>query len=192
MKEIDDLEIIRRVKKGEINAFSAIVDKYKRMIYSIAFKILKNNESAEEAAQDAFLNAFRNLASFDSKSKFSTWLYKIAFNAAISKSRLKKENFAFADYDESEDYYDDFSVNDGANNLKREDQVKYVNIALNNLNEIEALIVNLYYYDDKTIEEISEITDLGKSNIKVILYRTRKKIYDSLNSVLKQEAESLL
>ena len=66
-----------------------LVDRYKDLAFTIAFRILGKREDAEEVVQDAFVKAFQNLSSFRQKAKFSTWLYRIVYNTAISKKRLK-------------------------------------------------------------------------------------------------------
>jgi RNA polymerase sigma-70 factor (ECF subfamily) len=78
------------VLKGEQSAYTFLVEKHKNLVFSIVLKVLSSREDAEEVAQDVFLKAYQSLGSFEMKSKFSTWLYRIAYNAAISKTRKKK------------------------------------------------------------------------------------------------------
>ena len=87
-----DKDYIERVLGGDVNAFTYLVDEYKGMVYTIALRMLKNSEDAEELAQDIFVKAFNSLKNFKFESKFSTWLYRITYNGAISrlrKNRLK-------------------------------------------------------------------------------------------------------
>ena len=80
MKFKDDNFYLKKVLKGETAAYSKIVDKHKSLVFSIALKFLRNTEDAEEVAQDTFLKAYQSLDKFKSESKFSTWLYRIAYN----------------------------------------------------------------------------------------------------------------
>lgn len=85
----EDAEIIKQVLGGNTNAFAALIDRYKSMAFTIAYRFLKNREDAEEAAQDASINAYKNLASFRHDSKFSTWLYRIVYNQCANRARKK-------------------------------------------------------------------------------------------------------
>ena len=78
---------IDKILQGDSNAYAYLIDKYKNMAYTIAIKIVKNTEDAEEVAQDSFLKAFQKLETFKGDSKFSTWLYTIIYRNAISKTK---------------------------------------------------------------------------------------------------------
>ena len=84
-------QYIREVLNGNPNRFSYFVSQYKDMAYSIAFRIVNNNEDAEEIVQDSFVRAFKSLHKFRQSSKFSTWFYRIVVNRALSvRSQVKK------------------------------------------------------------------------------------------------------
>jgi RNA polymerase sigma-70 factor (ECF subfamily) len=83
--------------EGDSSAYAAIVDKHKEMVFTIAVKIVRNQQDAEEVAQDVFVKAFHALATFKGDAKFSTWLYRIAYNTAISATRRKKPDFTVID-----------------------------------------------------------------------------------------------
>ena len=78
-----DESYIQKVLNGDIKSFRYFVDKYKHLLFSTSMRIIKDEQIAEEAVQDAFLKAFQGLNGFKGKSKFSTWLYKIVVNAII-------------------------------------------------------------------------------------------------------------
>ncbi len=88
-EEIEDI-IIDKIIQGDKSACRIIIDKYKSFVFNLAFRIVNNREDAEEVTQDSFIKAFRYLESFNRKAKFSTWLYRITFNTAVSKTRKKK------------------------------------------------------------------------------------------------------
>src|SRR5690606_41959717 len=92
-REIDDLQLIDRVLAGEQNVYAQLVERYKGYAFAIALKVLGVRPEAEEAAQDAFVKAYHNLAKFNREAKFSTWLYRIVFNTAISLRRTRKVTF---------------------------------------------------------------------------------------------------
>jgi RNA polymerase sigma factor (sigma-70 family) len=187
MTSRDDSYYIWQVIGGDHSAYAALVDKHKDMVFTIAVKILRNREEAEEVAQDAFLKAFNALRSFKGDAKFSTWLYRIAYNTAISQSRRKNPVFSAID-DEMIDNYTTDAIGKSVNELSGEDQAAAVNKIMEALPEEENLLLTLFYKKDKSIGEISEITGYTQSNVKVKLYRIRKRMYDDLKRYLDEQA----
>ncbi len=90
MDKNSDQIYIDKVLAGDTNAFAYLINKYKNMTYTIAIKIVKSHEDAEEVAQDSFLKAYEKLNTFKGNAKFSTWLYTIVYRNAITKIRKKK------------------------------------------------------------------------------------------------------
>lgn len=191
MKQIDDLYYIESVRNGNVKSFSVIVEKYQKMVYTLALKLLKNSQLAEEIAQDTFLKAFQNINNYQGKSRFSTWLYSITYNACISELRKRRITFtSLEDYKISDS--DEMKMQNFYSLNKKEDQEKYLNYALGKLPEDDQFLITLYYYENQSIEEISQITGLTVSNIKVKIHRARKKMSGILFEVLNEEIYSLL
>ncbi len=90
MMQGNDTQLIGRILDGDKSGYAVLVDRYKDLAYTIAYRVLGKREDAEEVVQDAFVKAFQNLSSFRQKAKFSTWLYRIVYNTAISRHRQKK------------------------------------------------------------------------------------------------------
>lgn len=191
MNKTEDLYYIEAVRKGNIQAFSVLVEKYRKMVYTLALKLLKRPEDAEEMAQDTFIKAFQKLDSYEGKSKFSTWIYSITYNACISELRKRRIDFKSLEEQRFSDQ-DEMKMHDFYSESKKEDQEKYLNLALSKLPEDDQVLVTLYYYEDQSMDEISEITGLTVSNIKVKIYRARKKMYSLLHEMLNEEIYSLL
>lgn len=191
MNKTEDIFYIEAVRKGNVAAFSFLVERYQNMVYSLALKLLKKPEDAEEMAQDTFVKAYQKLDTYEGKSKFSTWLYSITYNACISELRKRRIQFSsleeqrFSDQQEMK-MYDYFSE------TKKEDQDRYLNMALGKLPEDDQVLVTLYYYESQSMDEISAITGLTVSNIKVKIHRARKKMYEILHEMLHEEIYSLL
>lgn len=182
---------IDKVLLGDTNAFAFLINKYKDMTYTIAIKIVKSHEDAEEVAQDSFLKAYEKLNTFKGNAKFSTWLYTIVYRNSITKIRKKK-----VDTSDIDDYVidnhsegDDFPQIEA---IKSEEQQKYVREAIDKLPEKDALLITLFYMNDNSIEEIEQITGLTQSNIKVKLFRARKKLNQELSLLLKEELKTIL
>ena len=142
MKAKDDQIYVERVLKGDTNAFSFLINKYKDMVYTLALRIVKNNEDAEEVAQDSFLKAYQKISSFKGDSKFSTWLYTIVYRNAITKVRKKKLETSDIDDYVMDNYSEDHEFPQ-MEALKNGEQKKYVRKAIDNLPEKDALISGL-------------------------------------------------
>lgn len=182
-----DLFYIYKIKQGDITIFSQLIDKYKDMIFNIAFMITKNREDAEEVAQDAFVKVYKSINEFNGTSKFSTWLYSITYNTAISKIRKKQIDTISID-----SQYISIEDSNKIDGLKDQEQKKFVEHALNSLSAEDRSIVVLYYLESKSINEIAEITNISVSNIKVKLYRSRKLMHSKLKILLNKEIKSIL
>ncbi len=191
MNPTKDQIYIEKVLLGDTSSFSFLVESYKNMAYTIALKIVRSPEDAEEVAQDSFVKAFQQLQTFKGNSKFSTWLYTIVYRTAISKIRKKKLEVTDIDEYVIENHSIDFSFPQ-LDLLKAEEQKKYVTLAINTLPEIDALLITLFYLNENTFDEIIEITGLTKTNIKVRLFRARKKLYKELSKILKTELKTIL
>ncbi|MCF6347860.1 MAG: RNA polymerase sigma factor [Flavobacteriaceae bacterium] len=191
MNPTKDQIYIEKVLLGDASSFSFLVESYKEMAYTIALKIVRSPEDAEEVAQDSFVKAFQQLQTFKGNSKFSTWLYTIVYRTAISKIRKKKLEVTDIDEYVIENHSIDFSFPQ-LDLLKAEEQKKYVTLAINALAELDALLITLFYLNENTFDEIIEITGLTKTNIKVRLFRARKKLYKELSKILKTELKTIL
>ena len=85
-----DLELVRRIKQGEEEAFREMVERYHARVYSLSYGVLRNAEDAEEATQDTFLTLYRKIGTFDESKKFFSWFYRVALNSAYSRARRRK------------------------------------------------------------------------------------------------------
>jgi RNA polymerase sigma-70 factor (ECF subfamily) len=161
------------------------------MVYSLALKLLKNPEDAEEMAQDTFIKAFQKLNMYEGKSKFSTWLYSITYNACISELRKRRIQFSSIEEQRFSDQ-DEMKMHDYFSETKKEDQERYLNLALGKLPEDDQVLVTLYYYESQSMDDISVITGLTVSNIKVKIHRARKRMFALLHEMLHEEIYTLL
>jgi RNA polymerase sigma-70 factor (ECF subfamily) len=191
MEKRDDKYYIEKILSGESQAYAFLVDRYKSMAFTLALRLLRNREDAEEVIQDAFLKAYRSMHDYKFQSSFSTWLYRIVYNTGISRLRTEKNKYEDVSFDDLNDpvFVDESNALD---RLRAEDQKKYINAAISTLPEDEAFIITLYYINESSIDEIGKITGLSGSNIKIKLFRARKKLHLSLGKILKDEVKTLL
>lgn len=185
MRETDEI-IIGNVLNGDRQAFALLVDNYKDRVFSLVVGIVRNREIAEELAQDVFVKAFSNLKKFRKEASFSTWIYRIAYNTAISETR--KKNYKLKSYDEQLEKataMNDFEVTE-SEDIAAQKQ-KLLKQAMEELVPEEKLILMLYYFEDRSIEEISHSTGLSNSNVKVKLFRLRNKLKELVLSLGKEQ-----
>ncbi len=180
-----DIFYIGQILDGKQNAFTYLVDKHKDHAYNLALRICGNHEEAEEIAQDAFIKAYRSLAHFKMKSSFATWLYRIVYNTAISLVRArKKAPLSLEDF--PADATDFLGINSSAEEAEAEYRSSLVNFALQKISEEERGLIDLYYYEELSTDEIAGITGISKSNIKVRLFRARQKMIEIIEKVEKK------
>jgi RNA polymerase sigma-70 factor (ECF subfamily) len=182
----DDKYYIDKILRGDVNAFSYLVEKHKRMAYTLALKLVTIPEDAEEIAQDAFVKAFQSLKEFKGESKFSTWLYKIVYHVSIS--RLRKKTLEIISIDD--DHYRNFDVCETDHFLTQlsvEEQNALVRSAIGRLPAEERALVTLYYLNENTVKEITIITGDSESNVKIKLFRARKKLWELLKYRFKDQ-----
>ncbi len=181
----DENSLIDRIIAGEQQLYAELINRYKGYAFTIALKILQNRPEAEEAAQDAFIKAFQNLARFNREAKFSTWLYRIAFNTAISYKRKSKNIFQSIE---------DVQIGqrqEGEGNVEHDDKKRFIEQALNRLNDADRLAVNLFYLQEFSLEEIADITGMQANTVKVRVHRARQRLAEELKSILQKEALTL-
>ncbi|HPE35377.1 MAG TPA: sigma-70 family RNA polymerase sigma factor [Bacteroidales bacterium] len=179
----EDTFYIKQVLEGDNSAFAMLVERHKDMVFTIVIKLVKNHHEAEEVAQDVFIKAYQALPGFEGTARFSTWLYRIAYNTAISKWRKPKKVFAPIDENLIDNFTTD-SVERGVEALSQEEMLLALNSVMEKLPEEDSLLLNLFYKNSMTVEDISQITGLTQSNVKVRLYRIRKRMYDELKNQL--------
>lgn len=181
-----DIFYIQQILEGNNNAFGYMVEYHKDKAYNLAFRICGNHEEAEELAQDSFLKAYRSLRTFKMKSSFATWLYRIVYNTSISHVRIKKKGvLSLEDFPADAKDFVGFSTSE--EEAERDYRNSLVNFALQKINEDERGLISLYYYDEMSTDEISEITGISKSNIKVKLFRARQKMLEIIEKVQKKK-----
>lgn len=187
MNYTSDEDCVKRILKGDDRAFSCLIEKHKEMVFTIVIRVVENREEAEEVAQDVFLKIYHTLGSFKGMSKFSTWLYRIAYNAAISHVRKSKPNFIPLHENIQETSSGTVEVPELLEVNEEAQRREVLSQALGILKQEELLLINMHYQGQMSIEQISEVTGLSNSNTKVKLFRARKKLSETMNKLIKQK-----
>lgn len=175
-----DLESIHLTLQGDTEAFRGIIEKYQSAIIRLCRSYLKNEEEAEDAAQEIFLRAFKSLSSFRIEKTFFSWLYTIAVNhlksryAKIRKLQERREEIQKERQPDPETPEDITARNE----MKRE-----VKAAIDGLPEKLKDVTVLYYIEELSVERVAEILGLSRENVKSRLFRARKKIRGKLEKM---------
>ncbi len=167
MVRMEDAEIIKIVLAGDTDAFGSLVERYGDMVLRLAVRIAGNRDEASDITQEVFVKAYGALGKWHGRSAFSTWLYRVAYNTAISHMRRRRCVVAVTEIVADEESYND-----------AEQRYAMLEKALTKLNPEERALVSMFYTEDLAINEIAEITGQSIANVKVRLHRTRKKLYN--------------
>lgn len=186
MDQISVEHIKKRLREGDTSCFTPLVNDYKDLVYNLALKISRSPNDAEEIAQDVFVKAFKSFQRFRGQSKLSTWLYQITYTTALNHLRKKKVETVDQTYVEVE--ADEHILQD----IQLADKKRYIEQALTHLKPSERGVIELFYLQEQSIEEVTQITQLSRSNVKVLLHRSKKKLYGILEQLLKNELNSLV
>lgn len=180
MENKADEYYIREILKGDSGSFSQLVEKYQHLAFTLSLKILNQREDAEDAAQEAFIKAYNSLRYFNGRSTFRTWFFRIVYNTAIIKLRSnKKAELKIEDTRITESQLS--GTESAMNQFNTEDRLKYLKFGLEKLEPDEQALLNLYYFDDFSMEEVAKITGLTVSNVKVKIHRSRKRLLKELH-----------
>ncbi|MBL7747749.1 MAG: sigma-70 family RNA polymerase sigma factor, partial [Chitinophagaceae bacterium] len=141
---LNDNEIISQVLSGDHQAYAGLVNRYQNYVFTLTLRMVKNREDAEEVAQDVFIKAYKYLADFKGASKFTTWLYTIVNNTAISFLRKKKLDIHSLDNEKVFEAADSQDSGMRANLVEQKSKLGMVNQAINLLSPDDAQIITLF------------------------------------------------
>jgi len=173
-----DLQLIQAIKNGNAQAFSEFVLRFQNYVYTVSFSIVKNKPEAQEVTQDTFIKAHRAIEKFEANSKVSSWLYKIAYRTGLDMLRKRKNNL---DLDIVSYSLADKGQN-MADKLENLEHKALVEVAIDQLPAKEAVVLKLFYLEEMNVNEVVEITSMTKSNVKVVLFRARKKLAEIISN----------
>ena len=167
----DDSYLIQRIKDGNYVAYNLLIKRYNKYVWSILYQILKNREEVEEAYQDTFMKVYRSLDQYNDHSKFSSWLYKIAYNTGLDYA--KKRKMRTTDLDAAYNVGEDAKVIDV---MERNSVRSQLEEYLSYLPGEESMVLKLFYFQELSVKEVAEVIGISESNVKTKLFRARKKL----------------
>ena len=181
-----DQPYIERTLKGDMKAFTMLVDRYKYMVYTLAMRMVKNKEEAEEIAQDTFLKVYNALGSFKGDSKFSTWVYKITYYRSLDyiKKLGRTPSLSTIEGLVENSIVEEDDIIDKLEQIEKKGVIKE---AVQLLPGDDGILITLHYFEELSLQEISEIMEISANNVKVKLFRARKRLHHILMNKLEPE-----
>lgn len=165
-------ELIKRLKKGQEEAYIELIKLYGNRLLKTCFLMVRDEKEAEDLVQETFIKVFKYIKNFKGNSSLYTWIYKILQNTIRDSYRNKIITVAYEDYSASEDNMEKMVINsENRERLKEE---------LDKISFIYRQVLVLFYFDDFTIKEISGILDEKEGTVKSKLSRGRKILKESL------------
>lgn len=160
---------IQAARAGDTQAFRRLVERYGDRAYGLAFRMLGSASEAEEVAQDAFVRAWRALPGFRGDARFSTWLYRIVARRALDRSAVLKtrraREISLEDAERAE-------PSAGAEGMASVDRARLDRL-LRSLSEVQRAVVTLYYYEDRSVDEVARTLGIPGGTVKTHLHRAR-------------------
>jgi len=174
----DDItEVIKKIKQGDQKAFNEIILKFQNPVFNFVFKMVYNNDDAMDITQDVFFKAYRNIKFFNFKSKFTTWLYRIAFNHTLNF--IKKNNTKKIIYGKLSDDYYCYEDNDNKN-IEDNEIYNIVENIIKTINPVYRTCIYFFYKEELSYEEISAVMKLPLNTVRSHLKRGRETIRNIL------------
>jgi len=185
----EDRELIQQALQGNQSAYESLLKRYKDLVYSVMYKMVRNPQEAEDLTQEAFMKAFNALASFNEEFAFSTWLMKIATNNCIDLLRRRK--LKTMSIDEPVQYKDekvqielpDREATPEKKILTRE-RAQIINEAIESLPPRYKHVIVLRHKEEKSYEEIADILNLPLGTVKARIFRAREMLNQKLKDKL--------
>jgi RNA polymerase sigma-70 factor (ECF subfamily) len=188
---LSDDGIIENIGKGEKRQFALLIDRYKDRAMTLAVRMVRNREDAEEIVQDAFVRAYNGLEKFQGSAKFSTWLYRIVYNLCLTKIGRNKTVPAAVDVNDAEEtIFEDEEGIDPHTELESKQLIALVRTIIDAMPERYASVLSLFYFQELSYDEICNVTQLPLGTVKAHLFRARNMLQSRIMQELKHEYAS--
>ncbi|MDR3193539.1 MAG: sigma-70 family RNA polymerase sigma factor [Treponema sp.] len=175
--DADDLLMVSQINSGQKDLFRFLVKKHEQAVYGMGLSFFRNGEDASDFTQDVFLKVYRGLSRFEGRSRFSTWLYKIAYNTAVNGVTRRKEYRSLAEEE---------GLSDGdtpERKLVRDLSREAVLGAVEELPERYRICVDLFFFYSRTYQEIEAITGIPVNTVKSHVFRAKKLLREKLGGI---------
>jgi RNA polymerase sigma-70 factor (ECF subfamily) len=177
----NEAALVRRARNGDDAAFEALVSEYQNFVYNLAYRVVGNEQEAEDMAQEAFVRAWLALPSFRGQARFGTWLYRIVTN--LCYNRLPGLHREFASIGE-EDILDhpDHRAGDAFADLETSERREWLHRQIELLPEAYRLLLTLRYQQELPYEEIAAVTGQPLGTVKTGIFRAKERLRTALQA----------
>jgi RNA polymerase sigma-70 factor (ECF subfamily) len=176
---LDDNDIADRVSKGQRELYRFLVDKHKKNVHALGMSFMHNHDDAADFTQEVFLKAFHSIGQFKGTARFSTWLYRIAYNTAINSVNRKKEYLSLSD----EGNEAQSTILTPEEESIRNAVCAAVRQAVQELPEKYRVCIDLFFFYDRSYEEIEVITGDPLGTIKSHVFRAKNILREKLHNL---------
>jgi RNA polymerase sigma-70 factor (ECF subfamily) len=173
MREYEDNELIRKCLQGETNAFEPLIDKYQKVLFNTVLRMIGDYDDAQDVTQSVFIKAFENLASFNPRFKFFSWIYKMAMNESINLLNRRKRQSVLPETNISTDRAPDTL-------LELAELEKVVQEAIEDLSIDHRMVLVLRHFADLSYSELSFVLEIPEKTVKSRLFSARQRLADIL------------
>jgi RNA polymerase sigma-70 factor (ECF subfamily) len=174
--DLDDQLIVAQILGGHKELFRFLLERHQRSVFSMGMGFFHNREDSADFVQEVFIKAFQNLSSFERKARFSTWLYRIAYNTALNGIKRNKEYLSLA---ENEDLPDFDTPEKNTLKIVTQEAIRELIIELP---ERFRVCVDLYFFYDRSYQEIEVITGYSINTVKSHVFRAKKILREKLEN----------
>lgn len=170
--------LLKRIAEGEKEIFGELVLRHQDFIFNVVSKYVRIEEEARDLTQDVFLKAYENIEKFRGESKVSSWLYRIAYNLSMNWSERRAGRETQLDDELAETIAEPPSLAEEI--FEREEQLARITEILSELPEKYRAVISLYYFEDRSYQEISEALGLPINTVKIHLLRAKERLREKL------------
>ncbi|HOK09959.1 MAG TPA: RNA polymerase sigma factor [Candidatus Hydrogenedens sp.] len=167
--ECTELELVRRSRKGDTEAYAELVRKYQQVVFNIAYRFMRDVSLAEDMAQEAFIKAFKHIKGFRGDCSFSTWLYRVTCSVCLTELSRRKKRCEVG-------LQPNTPVGSVESKVNEYEIAEKIRECVTRLSDRYATVLTLYYLNGISYEEIAEIMDIPVGTLKTWMFRARKQL----------------
>jgi RNA polymerase sigma-70 factor (ECF subfamily) len=181
-------ELMARIAKGDKDAFEILVDRHQVSVLNLIYRFIGDRTQAKDLAQEVFLRVWQSAKSYESKAKFTTWIYRITTNLCLNelKSSRRKRWFSFHHTNGDPEKTLEETLPDGSpiaeDLMLSRERSRKISDALQSLPENQRMALVLKRYDDLSYQEIAQILDCSVSAVESLLVRAKRNLQEKLKS----------
>jgi RNA polymerase sigma-70 factor (ECF subfamily) len=180
-KELADEILISRIVAGERDLYRILIERHQQQVFSLGLSFFKNADDAADFTQEVFLKAYTGLSGFQGRSRFSTWLYRIAYNTGINSLKRRQEFTSLAyEAEGAEESNEPPALDNVESELLRKYAMEALRDAMSTLPERFRICLELYFFYDCSYEEISVITAFPLNTVKSHIFRAKQLLRECL------------